>query len=100
MVGDEGNVAPEVDLFVVASQDRPLNHFAGDRIADTFFYVARLRQIALARQRDCCLDSGENWRRKRRSGGIGRHRVPFYRDAAALGRFSRWGGEAKLAWLG
>src|SRR5262249_6613914 len=59
IVGDEGNIASEVDLVVVAAQDRPLGHFARDRIADTFFYVACLRRHALARQRDYYFDSGE-----------------------------------------
>jgi hypothetical protein len=70
IVGNEGNIALEVDLVVVAAQDRPLDHFAGDGIADTFFYVACLRRLALARQRDCSLDHGE-------SGGIGEHRARF-----------------------
>src|SRR5262249_56116995 len=59
IVGNEGNKALEVDLVVAAAQDRPLDHFAGDGIADTFFCVACLRQLALARQRDCSLDRGE-----------------------------------------
>jgi hypothetical protein len=69
IVGNKSNIALEVDL-VVAVQDRPLDHFASDWIADTFFYVACLRRLALARQRDCSLDRGE-------SGGIGGHRVRF-----------------------
>jgi hypothetical protein len=49
IVGDESNIASEVDLVVVTAQNRPLGHFAGDRIADIFLYVACLRQLALAR---------------------------------------------------
>src|SRR5262245_10706918 len=70
IVGNKSNMALEVDL-VVAAQDRPLDHFASDGIADTFFYVACLRRLALARERDCSLDRGE-------SGGIGGHGVPFF----------------------
>ena len=36
-VVDEGDIASEVDLVVVAAQDRPLDQLAGDRIADAFF---------------------------------------------------------------
>ena len=57
MVGDEGNIALEVDLL--AAQNCPLDHVAGDGIAHAFFYVACLRQLALARQCYCCLDRGE-----------------------------------------
>src|SRR6266436_1586617 len=70
VVGNESNIALEVDLVVVAAQDRPLDHFASDGIVDTFFYVACLRRLALARQRDCSLDRGE-------SGGIGGRGVRF-----------------------
>ena len=70
IVRDEGNIASEVNVVVVAAQDRPLDHVAGDGIAHTFFYIACLRQLALARQRDCSLDRGE-------SGGIGGHGVRF-----------------------
>jgi len=48
VVGNESNIALEVDLVVVAAQDRPLDHFASDGIVDTFFYVACLRRLALA----------------------------------------------------
>ena len=61
IVGDEGHIASEVDRVVVAAQNHPLDHFAGDRIADTFFYVACLCRLAIARQRDRYLDGGEIW---------------------------------------
>jgi hypothetical protein len=68
ILGDKGNIALEVDLL--AAQNCPLDHVAGDGIAHAFFYVACLRQLALARQRDCCLDRGE-------SSGITGQRIRF-----------------------
>ena len=38
IVGDEGKIALEVDLL--AAQNCPLDHVAGDGIAHAFFYVA------------------------------------------------------------
>jgi hypothetical protein len=61
-IGTSAHLASEVDLVLVAAQNRPLDHLAGDRIADTFFYVACLYQLAPARQRDRYLDGGEFWR--------------------------------------
>ena len=69
IVGDEGDIASEVDLVVVAAQDRPLDQLAGDRIADRLLDVARLRRLAFARQRDRFLDGGDIGRRGRRRRG-------------------------------
>jgi hypothetical protein len=64
----------------VFSQNHPLDHFAGDRIADTFSYVAF----------DGYLDRGEIWRWERRGGGTSGRRVrgAAWSFAAVLGDLS------------
>ncbi len=74
--GDEGDIAGEVDLVVVAAQDRPFDQLACDRIADRALQLACPRRLAFARLRDRLLDGGDIGRGGRRRGGDARAAPP------------------------